>query len=478
MNRERVREILKKGFKIYLVYVFIFAILIFAIQKPKKNINDDFFSKDYYGEEKINKDRVQLIESGRDGALVRLNLIENAEESIDISYYTLIDGMSTDLILGSLLNAADKGVQVRILLDGVFNNLKRDLKDSIYGFELHPNIELKLYEPIGLLAPLNWNNRLHDKIILVDKKLGLIGGRNIGDKYFREDIEEDNFVKDRDVLIFKDKSLEDLSSVLDQMENYYDSIWNYEHSKNAVSELTPKEEIKGREFNEKLRLEYEQFKEVYAWDLRPADWYENTMATDSIRFVFNPIGRANQDPWCLRELLILASEAEESIFIQSPYIIPSRNMKSKFNQYNIDYEKITMLTNSLSSSPNPLAIAGYSNSKEEIVDSGVQVYEYQGPKSIHSKTYIIDEYKSIVGSFNFDARSSYINTESMVIISSKEFAKKLKNNIEVDLNNSLKVGTDYSYIENDNIEEGEVSLLVKIITKILSKVVFFIEYLL
>lgn len=476
MNRDRVKEILKKGFKIYLVYVFIFAILIFAIQKPKEN--DAFFQNDYSVEENINKDRAELIESGKDGALVRLNLIENAEESIDISYYTLIGGMSTDLILGSIINAADKGVEVRILLDGVFNNLKGDLKDSIYGFQLHPNIELKLYEPIRLLSPLNWNNRLHDKIILVDKELGLIGGRNIGDKYFREDIEKDNFVKDRDALIFRDKSLEGSPSVIDDMVDYYDSIWDYEYSKVAIESLTSREETKGKAFNEKLRSEYGEFKKEYESDLKPTDWYENTMETDGIRFVFNPIGRINQDPWCLRELLILASQAEESIFIQSPYIIPSRNMKSKFNQYDIDYGKITMLTNSLASSPNPLAIAGYTNSKEEIVDGGVEVYEYQGPKSIHSKTYIIDEYKSVIGSFNFDARSTYINTESIVIISGEKFAAKLKDNIQVDLNNSLKVDKDYSYIEDDNIKEGEVSIFVKIITKILSKVVFFVEYLL
>ena len=390
----------------------------------------------------------------------------------------MIDGKSTKIIFGSILDAADKGVEVRILLDGIFHNLKGDLKDAIYGFELHPNIELKLYQPLKLLSPLSWNNRLHDKIIIVDEKLALIGGRNIGDKYFREDFMEDDFVKDRDVLIFKDEFLEDSSSVITDMSNYYNSIWNHEYSKSSIKELKPKQEARAEGFNENLRDGYRKFKDVYFENLMYTNWYDNTMASDSISFVYNPIGRANKDPWCLRELLNLASQAEKSIFIQSPYIIPSRNMKSKFEQYDIDFKNITMLTNSLSSSPNPLAIAGYSNSKKEIVDSGVKLYEYQGPESIHSKTYIIDDYTSIVGSFNFDARSSYINTESMVVISSDEFADKLKENIQVDLDNSLEVGKDYSYIENDNIKEGEVSTFIKIVTKILSKIVFFIEYLL
>lgn len=435
--REALRGLLGKGFKFYLIYVFVFAILLFAIQKPNKKDNTDVLLGGYNLSKDINKDRVALVESGQDGALVRLNLIENAEETIDISYYTLIDGKSTKIIFGNIIDAADKGVEVRILLDGIFHNLKGDLKDSIYGFELHPNIELKFYQPLKLLSPLSWNNRLHDKIIIVDGKLALIGGRNIGDKYFREDFMKDRFVKDRDVLIFKDKFLDDSSSVITDMSNYYDSIWNHEYSKPSTNGLKPKQEVRGQRFNENLRDGYRKFKEAYLENLMYTDWYEHTMATDSISFVYNPIGRANQDPWCLRELLTLASQAEESIFIQSPYIIPSRNMKSKFEQYDINFKNITMLTNSLSSSPNPLAIAGYSNSKEEIVDSGVKLYEYQGPASIHSKTYIIDDYTSIIGSFNFDARSSYINTESMVVISSDEFADKLKENIQVDLNNSL-----------------------------------------
>lgn len=476
MNRDRLKEVIRKGLKFYLIYVFIFAILIFAVHKPKENI--EAFLGNHYTLEDINKDRVALIESGQDGALVRLNLIENAQESLDISYYTLIDGKSTKVILGSILDAADRGINVRILLDGIFHNLKGNIKDTIYGFELHPNIELKFYQPLNLLSPLSWNNRLHDKIIIVDEKLALIGGRNIGDKYFREDIMEENFVKDRDVLIFKDDFLEDSSSVIMDMKNYYDSIWNHEYSKPSIKALKSKEEAKGEAFNEDLRIGYMKFREVYLEYLKYTDWYKKTIPTENIRFVYNPIGKTNQDPWCLRELLRLASQAEESIFIQSPYIIPSRNMKSKFSKYDIEAEKVTMLTNSLSSSPNPLAIAGYSNNREEIVDSGVQLYEYQGPDSIHSKTYILDEFISAIGSFNFDARSSYINTESMVIIYSEEFTKKLKAKIQIDLNNSLKVDKDYNYIDDDNIEEGQVSRFIKIVTKILSKIVLFLEYLL
>lgn len=475
---KRAKEIVIKGLQSYLIYIFIFAIVLFAIQKPIEKEYVETTSKNYIDLESRKKDRVALIESAEDALLVRLNIIENAQETLDISYYTLIEGKSTQVLFGSVLDAADRGVEVRILLDGIFHNLKGKLKDTIYGFELHPDINLKLYESFNLLSPWTWNNRLHDKLIIADKNLALIGGRNIGDKYFLQEIMQEQFVKDRDVVIFKEESAGDAPSVIMDMKNYYDSLWNYKHSKRPIKKITSKQKRKGDIFNENLRATYGEFKEAYLKDGNEIDWHKNTVETDSIKLVYNPIGRFNQDPWCLRELLNLGSQAEESIFIQSPYIIPSRNMKSKFNDYDIDLEKVSMLTNSLSSSPNPFAISGYSNNRKEMVDKVGQIYEFQGPESIHSKTYIFDDTISVIGSFNFDARSSYINSESMVVISSQEFTEQLKENVQVDLNKSLIIDKDYSYIYNDKVQEGEVSGYKKIIIGFLSKITLFLEYLL
>ena len=472
-----IRGIFRKVFKNYLIYIFILAILLFAIKKPKTIKKTDMIL-DVCENKKINKDRVALVESGEDAALIRLNLIGNAEKTLEISYYTLTEGESTEIFLASILEAADKGVEVRLLLDGLFHNLRGNLKDTIYGFELHPNINIKFYEPFNLLLPYTWNNRLHDKIIIADENLALIGGRNIGDKYFLEDVYKEDFVKDRDVIIYRDNNLPDSSSVIQDMKIYYDNIWSHEYSKPSIKKITSKQKELGRVFNENLRFKYAKFKEKYFVKTKNINWYEKTMATEEIKFVYNPIGRVNQEPWCLRELVKLSSQAKQSIFIQSPYIIPSRSMISKFDEYDIDLKKVSMLTNSLYSSPNPIAISGYLNNKKKMVDNGVKIYEYQGPESIHGKTYIFDDFKVVIGSFNFDARSSYINSESMVIISSKEFAERLKRTVQKDLDNSLKVDKDYEYIKNENIQEGQVSWFKKTSIAILSKITFFIEYLL
>ncbi len=165
MDLKMIWVYVKYALIIYLIYVLVFGVLIFGIQKPKDSNYLSTHPTDRFYGEGIGQDRVALVEDGYYSGLVRVNLIEKAEETLDISYYTIQDGVSTDIFLGSILEAAYRGVKVRFILDGMFHNLRGNLKHVIYAFTDHPNIELKFYEPFTLLKPWTWNNRLHDKFI-------------------------------------------------------------------------------------------------------------------------------------------------------------------------------------------------------------------------------------------------------------------------------------------------------------------------
>lgn len=464
-----MKTILKKAFRAYLIYVFIFSILIFTIYKPKER---QYFRRI---KDNLGNDRVTLIEERMEAGLTRLNLIKNAEKTLDISYYTLLEGKSTEIFLASLIDAADRGVEVRIILDGLFHNLKGGQKDAIYAFENHPNIQLKLYESFNFLSPWAWNNRLHDKIIIVDKKLALIGGRNIGDKYFLEESNDIELVNDRDVLIFNEDCNNYSNSVIYDMEKYYNEIWNYKYSKAPLDKLSRKQRIKGIKYGDKLKSKFAKFEQENVGTLSKIDWQEKTIATTKIDFVHNPIGRLKKDPWTLKELLRLASNTKESIFVQSPYIIPSRSIKAKLNNYNIDLEKVNILTNSFATSPNLIAISGYANHRNDMINAGVNIYEFHGLDSLHAKTYVFDHDISAIGSFNLDPRSTYINSESMVIIYGEEFAEGLKDKIDLHLEKSLQVNRDYSYKENNFLVERSLTLFKEIGINILSKCVYFLE---
>lgn len=475
---EKARLIFFRFLGLYLIYVLVFAVIIFAIYNPKEKESIEIFANRDGRMEPSIGDRTTLVGLPEEAIRVRLDLIETAQESIDISYYALLGGESVQVFLSSILEAADRGVEVRILLDGIFNNLNGSLRGSVNAFTAHPNINLKFYEPLNILLPMSWNNRLHDKFIIIDGKLALIGGRNIGDKYFFPDEFKDKYVKDRDALIYNERLTDESASVIDDMQEYYNYVWNHKYSKTPKKSLTSREERRAKEVKDGLRNNHDELIKPYATSNGQVDWYKMTIPVDNIKFVCNPIGRSNQDPWCLKELYNLASQAEETVFAQSPYIIPSRTMKNNLKDYEIDFNKVSVLTNSLASSPNPFAVAGYSNNRKKIVNSNIEVFEYQGPDSIHAKTYIFDDYTSVIGSFNLDARSSHLSTESMVIIESEEFAKELKESIDIDLNKSLKIDKDYSYVANEDIKEGKVPNLKKIFIGILSKITLFIDYLL
>ena len=477
-----IRDILiyiKYIIRFYLIYAAIFGVIIFGIYKPKSSeylVNHPVDR--FYGED-ISQDKVALIEDRYYSGLVRVDLIERAEETLDISYYTIHDGISTDIFLGSILEAADRGVKVRFILDGIFHHLEGNLKDVIYAFSNHPNIELKFYEPFNILKPWTWNNRLHDKFIIVDNKMAIIGGRNIGDKYFAKDDTNIQVVNDRDVLILNTNIDNYLNSVIFQMEDYFNLVWQHDYSVYPKKILTNRQIRKGEEKAEDLRDRLESIRnsnpEIFENNF---NWEENTFPTRKITLIHNPIERINKEPWVYYELINLARNSKKSILIQSPYIIPTGNMVKTLDINSIKVDNIDILTNSLYSSPNPFAIAGYMNHRKNLVDNITNVYEFQGPGSIHAKSYIFDERISAVGSFNFDSRSVHLSTETMVIIDSEQFSNHLKGEMEKYMSQSLVVGKDYNYRENPKIKAGETPLIKKIIIKIFSIVVYFFDFML
>ena len=357
--------------------------------------------------EHLGPDRLVIVEERVDGAVARINLLENAQSSIDIAYYAVHDGISSDIFYGLLVEAAERGVTVRLLLDGIFHNLRGGQRSTLQALLSHPNITVAFYEPLNLLQPWTLNNRLHDKIMIIDGKYALIGGRNIGDKYYVEKYDKP-VVKDRDVLIINE--IRDETSVLREFERYFSSLFSHHYTKH-----TPSASGEYAWLIEGV----EQNRAIYpARFIDPIDWISISHPTNAISLVTNPITRMKKEPTLLMELLSLFSLAQDAILIQSPYIIPTGHMNPYYRGIGVTP---MVLTNSAAASPNPFAAAGYLSIRRSL-DSR---YEYYGDGSIHAKTYIVDSRISVVGSFNLDSRSSFLSTESVVVIDSEPVAEAL-----------------------------------------------------
>jgi len=387
--------------------------------------------------------------------------------------------LAANVFYGCILEAANRGVEVRLLLDGMFHNLKGDLKDILYAFTHHPNIELKLYEPLSLIRPWTWNNRLHDKFIIADQQIAIIGGRNIGDKYFANEGYDGIMVEDRDVVIINTDTDNNHDSVIYQMKDYFNYVWNNEFSKEPIRKLSNRQLRKGEKKSSYLNQFMESAKASNSNIFNNTiDWIDLSIPTNKITLIHNPIERFNKEPWCWYEISNLVENSKESIFIQSPYVIPRDNMIFHLGDISVSPNDIHILTNSLASTPNALAYSGHIRYREKIVDYGASVYEFQGSNSIHAKTFIFDDRISLIGSFNVDPRSTYLSTETMVVIDSEEFATALKDTTKRHVNKSLQVSKDYSYVYNELVKEREISFKKKTKVNLISMVTYFFHQML
>lgn len=426
----------------------------------------------------ISSDSIVLLEERDDAWVSRINLIENAKESLDIAYYTIHKGVISETFFATIVEAADRGVQVRILFDGIFHNLRGSSRSIQYVLTNHPNIELKFYEPLNLLKPWTFHNRLHDKYIIVDNDLVMMGGRNIGDNYLLGDYSGE-MIYDRDIVIVNTDRNNFSGSVINDIKDYYEMLWEHRFSRYSINKLISYQIKRGKKKEKYLKDHIDELKsnnnEIFNQII---DWQDRAIPTNKITLLYNPITRFNKEPWILREINSLMLDAEESIFIQSPYIIPTKQMFRYISLEQIQSKKITILTNSIASSPNYLGIAGYANKKKQIMDYSTHLYEYQSSGSIHAKSLIIDNLTSIVGTFNFDARSSFLNTESMVVIDSEKFNQKLKASSNDIIKKSLLVGEDLSYKKSSLTEERKVPIIKGLIIGLLRVITFFIDFLL
>jgi len=136
--------------------------------------------EDFFGAYKI-PERVMLLEAPQDAFFHRVNLISMAQEQILFTSYAINGGTTSDIIIGALLHAAERGVKVTVLHNAVGGAMPTRYINVLAA---HDNIGVYRFNRFNLFAPQYGNAALHDKYMVVDNKYLIFGGRNIGDRYF------------------------------------------------------------------------------------------------------------------------------------------------------------------------------------------------------------------------------------------------------------------------------------------------------
>ena len=383
---------------------------------------------------------LKLLLDNTDAFAARAQSARRAGRSLDLMYYIWRTDMAGWLLIDTLVAAADRGVRIRLLLDDV--NVQ-GFDRTFLALSQHPLIEVRLFNPVRqrghavrrifemALGLARFNRRMHGKMWIADGRLAIIGGRNIGDTYFGAD-EGNRISVDSDILLLGPK-VADVSAV-------FDGYWNLGLSLPIVA-LWPGFTANRAAFRKRLarhagsaqsRRFSAKFQGAKSSDTALTDrlhW------TDKVQLLADPPDKAygtHSAPWMDTAITSILDAAKFEVQLITPYFVPGPAGIAGLTGLAARGVKISLITNALSATDLITVHGAYRYYRRPMLAAGARVFEFSKPALagrkrdvLHSKVFIIDQRKAIVGSLNFDLRSAYINTELGLLFEQPELVAEL-----------------------------------------------------
>ena len=393
----------------------------------------------------------------------RLQLADRATQTLDVQYYHIQDDLTGRLFLRHLRDAAHRGVRVRLLIDDLYNYGADDLFRSMAAVS---NVEVRLFNPfcclreslVGKYAGSLFdfgrvNHRMHNKLFIADGVMVVAGGRNIADEYFMRSASQ-NFI-DMDAFI--------IGAVVPQLSEIFDMYWN-------AQQVYPVQQIV-RDSADAAALQrrfdhlVDDGDQMMKLNLPPNDLLGYGAISEDLddgrlglvwgtAMAFaDPPAKAHESSderaratSVTMNVMDLVAQAQREVFISSPYLIPGKRGVATFEELGKRKVKVTIVTNSLAATDEPLVHTGYARYREAMLEAGVDLYELSPARverakrlgflasslgRLHAKTVVIDRNIVFIGSMNLDPRSESKNTELGIIVRSPQLAKEVTRVIHI-----------------------------------------------
>lgn len=413
---------------------------------------------------------------GIDALGARLALIDRAERSIDAQYFLMKPDTAGRLFSQKLLEAADRGVRVRFLLDDIFTTVDDDV---FLLLSQHPNIQLRLFNPVGRdgIYYANYlgnfklaNRRMHNKSFIVDNQVSIVGGRNIADEYF--EILTDVEFRDFDMLAF--------GPIAADISVTFDRFWNHklavpiaalDNNKKLPDLAAARANIDKSVAEVNQRVYQRALSSPLIEDLikEKVEFFPaaGSVITDDPEKLLNKVSRDYMV--LVTALAEMVDDAQSEVVVITPYFIPGKSGVEFWRSITNKGVRVVIVTNSLASNNHIPVHSAYARYRRDIIRAGVELYEIrvdasktprgskqQGYDSVtlHTKSVLIDRQLIFVGSLNLDPRSIDINTEMGVLINNADLTGGLAENFFLKL-------PAFAYRVTEN-EKGQLRWTTKI----------------
>lgn len=385
-----------------------------------------------------------------DAFAARALLANAADRSLDAQYYLWQGDQTGFLLFQAVWQAAERGVRVRLLIDDANT---AGLDDTIAALDAHANIEVRLYNPLlnrdarGLSLVADFtrlNHRMHNKAFIADNQVAIVGGRNIANEYLGAG----------DAVVFADVDVIAVGPVVHDVSNAFDLYWRSRSAYPAGSILPGP----GVDARERLRARFETVRGDsqsirYLEALRDTpilaellegrlslEWTNATLLRDDPAKTLDAAG--STDVLLLPQLLRTIGRPDKTFDLVSPYFVPGEDGTAALVALAQGGVKVRVLTNSLAATDVVAVHAGYAKRRRALLQAGIQLFELKtsaatdapqekqkfgigSSSSLHAKTFAVDGARVFVGSFNFDQRSAFLNTEMGLVLESPAIAGRL-----------------------------------------------------
>ncbi|HEY6512661.1 MAG TPA: phospholipase D family protein [Burkholderiaceae bacterium] len=410
---------------------------------------------------------VRLLVSGHVSLNTRLELITRAQSSIDLQVYRFKGDATGRRVMRALRDAATRGVRVRVLVDDLYT-LDDDL--LLLGLAAQSGAQVRLFNPFGFGRNSLWvrlmsalfgaerlHRRMHNKLLVVDGVMAIAGGRNIGDEYYEA----------TDAQLFYDFDVLVAGEVVPELARTFDPYWNSSYSHDVavvLGETGADRSLLRKVFDEQVELGCAAppcaaplsvaDSERGSWAVLAAEFQSERLtmhraqasaaadAPEKIGAAATTDGNALVAAGSEVRMRVAATirGALEEIVIVSPYLIPGPNAEAALREFRKRGVRVTLMTNSLAATDEPLVHVGYRRYRAALLREGVELYEWSPVRSgrvfrqllrgqtvlrLHAKCALIDDHHVYLGSMNFDPRSRNLNTEFALLIHSPELAAEV-----------------------------------------------------